>query len=156
MSIRFETVGVEAAHLIAALHATAVDDAWNDLAFAETLGMSGMLACVALESDDNPVGFVLLRKVLDEAEVILVAVDRARRRQGIARRLLTHVLAEHDGLARAYLEVASDNLAAIALYQALGFTEVGRRRGYYKRAAGDPVDAHVMGISLPLPCRAGA
>lgn len=161
MTLKVRTAGIEAAALFAALHAAAVDDPWGQVAFAEVLGMSGMAGWLATggdgpAADGKPLGFLLVRQVLDEAEVILVAVDRTARRKGAARTLLRHALNGMEGVARVFLEVASDNPGAIALYRDLGFSDVGRRRGYYARPGGQAADAHVLGISLPFPCRTGA
>ncbi len=153
MTLTIETVGGAGADLLAALHAAAVDDPWDRSAFAETLAMAGMTARLAISDAGKPVGFILVRQVLDEAEVILVAVDRAARRQGTARALLCQALGQLDGVRQVFLEVASDNAAAIALYRGLGFTDVGRRRGYYARPGGQAVDAIVLGNSPPFPCR---
>ena len=47
-----------------------------------------------------------------------------------------------------FLEVAEDNIAALALYHRAGFAAVGRRRGYYHRAGAAPVDAQVLRLDL--------
>jgi len=71
-------------------------------------------------------------------------------RAGVAAGLL-------EGLARAarrgdakriFLDVAEDNEAARALYQKLGFAEVGRRKRYYQRAGAEPVDALTLAWTL--------
>ena len=98
-------------------------------------------------------GFALGRAVAGEAELITIAVDPARRRHGIGRRLLVAFAAEaaHRGATTAFLEVAADNAAALALYRANGWYETGRRRGYYARA-GSAVDAVMMARTLdPAP-----
>ena len=83
-----------------------------------------------------------------DVQIMDVAVDPAHRREGIARKLLSHVSydAQMLGCTTASLEVEDGNEAAIALYAALGFTEAGRRRGYY----GAGKDAIVMTAPLPL------
>lgn len=95
---------------------------------------------------DPALGFLLGRVVADEAEVLTLAVDPAARRQGTGARLVAAFLAHAAarGAARAFLEVAEDNSAAIALYRGAGFTEVGRRRGY----AAPGVDALVLARGL--------
>lgn len=83
-----------------------------------------------------------------DVQILDVAVDAAHRREGIARKLLSHVSydAQMLGCTSASLEVEADNAAAIALYGQLGFTQVGVRRGYY----GAGRDALVMSAELPL------
>jgi ribosomal-protein-alanine N-acetyltransferase len=49
---------------------------------------------------------------------------------------------------RIFLEVADDNIPALVLYSRIGFQEVGRRKGYYVRGVGPPVDALVLQLML--------
>ena len=81
----------------------------------------------------DPHGFALGRLMVDEAELLTFAVAPERRRGGIGRRLFEGFEAEavKRGAQRAFLEVASGNTAAISLYRNAGYTEVGRRPGYY-------------------------
>ena len=72
--------------------------------------------------------------VADELHVTAVAVDPSARRGGHGRRLLAELLqrALQEGAARATLEVACDNKAAVALYAGGGFRTAGTRSGYYR------------------------
>ena len=78
--------------------------------------------------------------MLDEAEVLTLAVRPHARRHGRGRALVQAAadLLAHAGAAELRLEVAADNAAALALYAACGFEPTGRRRGYYARGAGAP------------------
>lgn len=130
---------------LARLHAEAFDAPWPTEAFVDLLAQPGVATL------GGPDGFILIRIVADEAEILTLAVRPAARRRGLARRLVETAadLARRSGAARLFLEVAEDNAAARALYAAAGFQTVGRRAGYYARAAGPPVDALVL--TLPLP-----
>jgi ribosomal-protein-alanine N-acetyltransferase len=79
------------------------------------------------------VGYLCLWAVADEVHVTNLAVDPARRGEGIGRFLLGTLLARHRALGarRAFLEVRPGNVEARRLYEGLGFRVVGRRRGYY-------------------------
>ncbi len=138
-------VGAEASAGLARLHATAFEPAWSaeDLAGALTSPFS-----FALQAGERPVGFILARAVADEGEILTLAVDPAARRQGAGLALVRAAgrVALAAGAQTLWLEVAEDNAAALALYAAAGFEEVGRRRAYYPRACG-PADA------LTLRCR---
>ncbi|MFH5775740.1 ribosomal protein S18-alanine N-acetyltransferase [Paracoccus sp. NGMCC 1.201697] len=81
----------------------------------------------------RPAGFLIGRTVVDEAELLTVAVSPDARRQGIGRALLAEFreTSRQRGAVEAFLEVASDNAAAQALYLADGWREVGTRRNYY-------------------------
>jgi ribosomal-protein-alanine N-acetyltransferase len=72
--------------------------------------------------------------VVDELHITAVAVDPARRRQGLGGRILRALLQEGmaQGAAHATLEVAEGNQAARGLYEACGFQTAGVRRAYYR------------------------
>lgn len=94
--------------------------------------------------------FALIRVIADEAELLTIATHPDAQRQGLARHRMTlwQDRAAELGATRAFLEVASDNQPALALYTACGFDPCGRRPGYYPRAAGQPVDAILMARTL--------
>lgn len=94
----------------------------------------------------RPRGFLLGRSVADEAELLTLAVAPDARRTGIASELLREFAATSRarGAAQAFLEVASDNAGAIALYAGAGWRNAGRRRNYY--ASG--IDALLMWRAL--------
>lgn len=94
----------------------------------------------------HPQGFALFRQVLDEAELLTLAIDPDHRRQGIAAHLLQDGLTQlaDAGAVVCFLEVAADNAAAIALYQCAGFKILTKRAGYYRSSDGKQIDALVM------------
>lgn len=129
---------------MAVLYARAFPESrpWTAAEIAALLAAPGF--AVASEA-----GFALGRSVAGEAELVTVAVDPSARRAGRGRALLTafEARARSLGADTAFLEVADDNVAALALYRASGWTETGRRRGYYHRKTG-PVDAVTMSKTL--------
>jgi ribosomal-protein-alanine N-acetyltransferase len=118
------------AQVMAELHAAAFppEARWGRDAMALQLGLTGATGLVAPAG-----GFVLVRNVLDEAEVLTLAVHPQCRRLGIGRALMLAAIGclEQAGVAALFLEVAEENAAAQALYAAIGFQQVGLRRGYY-------------------------
>jgi [ribosomal protein S18]-alanine N-acetyltransferase len=95
-------------------------------------------------------GFVMGRAIAGEAEVLTLAVAPDHRRQGVARGLMQAFAAHalQASAETAFLEVAADNVAAIALYLSLGYTQAGRRKGYFETPAGSRIDALVMAKPL--------
>lgn len=93
--------------------------------------------------------FALGRVILDEAELLTLAVDPPLRRTGLGRSCLIDFesAARAGGATRAFLEVAEDNAPARALYRAGGWTETGLRRAYYRTENGR-VDAVLMRKTL--------
>jgi ribosomal-protein-alanine N-acetyltransferase len=128
------------APVFAALHAQAFPhEPWDEASFATMLAQPGMLGFL-----DERGGFLLLRIVLDEAEIITIGV--IPRRQGIATALMMQGIAaaRAAGVAKIHLEVAEDNSSARALYARLGFTLTGRRKAYYATGA----DALTLALDL--------
>jgi len=138
------------AEAMSAVHASAFDAAWDAPAFRGLLDRPGSLAFVAIGHQDGAVlGFILGQVAADEVEVLSIAVTPSARRFGLGRQLLSALLeaAADRGVATLHLEVAADNVAALALYEAEGFAVSGRRKGYYVRATGR-ADAVLMSRAL--------
>ena len=95
--------------------------------------------------------FALGRVVAGEVELLTIATHPVFQRRGLARQIMTDWLSRAIELKgdTAFLEVATDNTPARALYDSFGFAQVGCRTGYYPRESGPAVDALVL--SRPLP-----
>jgi ribosomal-protein-alanine N-acetyltransferase len=115
------------------------DDPWPAVAFHRELA-SKHNHYVGARSGDLLVGYGgiarLGRKPPFEYEVHTIGVDPAYQGRGIGRRLLDTLLEFADG-GVVYLEVRTDNEAAIALYRSVGFEQVGLRRRYYRISGAD-------------------
>ena len=111
---------------------------WDEDGVKATLRGTANSGLVALE-DGQQIGHILYCRVIDEVEILTVAVDSAYRRQGIGYELLRHTSALTQAKIM-HLEVRATNTPAIALYRKLGFEDVGRRKAYYR----DGEDAIVM------------
>jgi [ribosomal protein S18]-alanine N-acetyltransferase len=115
------------------------DDPWPAVAFNRELA-SKHNHYVGARTAGTLVGYAgisrLGRKPPFEYEVHTIGVDTAYQGRGIGRRLLEELLAFADGGA-VYLEVRTDNEAAIALYRSTGFVQIGLRRHYYRVSGAD-------------------
>lgn len=94
----------------------------------------------------RPRGFALGRVIVDEAELLTIAVDPSVQGCGVGAKLLQDFeqTATAQGASRAFLEVAKDNLAAVTLYTRAGWTACGTRVDYYSRPDGTTCDAILM------------
>lgn len=133
-------VSMDCSHVaaVAALEKTCFSDPWSESSIASELKNPLSHWLVAL-ADSKVVGYVGSQSVMGESDMMNVAVDPDYRRMGIAYRLieaLIAALAEKDNHSLA-LEVRASNTPAIALYGKMGFTEVGRRRNYYRNPRED-------------------
>ncbi len=125
-------------------------DPWSRASFEAALDEQRMRFLVVDETGDaemtgavDPaarlVGYVVALLLIEEAEVANIAVVPRVRGQGIGGRLLDQVTADAAdlGVQSLYLEVRESNIAARALYDSRLFTQVGRRRGYYRHPVED-------------------
>ncbi len=137
------------ANALARIHAACFAAPWNASVFAEFLRAGGSFAFLA-SAGRAFAGFILCRVIADEAEVLTLAILPSQRRRGLARRLLAAgaSVAGARGATALFLEVADDNLPAVALYRMELFVSVGRRAGYYAASGETPVDALVMRRAL--------
>lgn len=138
----------ENAIALADLHRLCFDDPWDAQAIARLAGGTGF----ALVHGQTPEGFVLARTAAGEAEILTLAVRPNLRRKGIARALMHEAarLSFDRGARAIFLEVDAENLAALTLYDRLGFARVGERKGYYRLPKGRLGDALVLKRDLPL------
>jgi len=116
-----------AAAALAAMHAACFpEEPWDEASFLTLLTQPGMTGLI-----DERGGFLLLRTVLDEAEIITIGATTPR--QGIATALLTAALTQAAATAvrKIHLEVAAKNTPARALYEKFGFVQTGLRKRYY-------------------------
>jgi ribosomal-protein-alanine N-acetyltransferase len=100
------------------------------------------------------VGYALLMMVLDEAHLLNLSIAKAHQKQGLGRMLLEHMIkiAQTHKATNLFLEVRTSNVAAIALYENIGFNEMAIRRGYYpadpKHFKNGREDAILMGLAI--------
>lgn len=150
MSRRIEPIAPTAVEALAVLHRGCFpDDPWDAPALARIMALSGGFGWLAWE-EEEPAGFILVRDLGNECEILSLGVVPRSRRRGVAHDLLQTAIAEASRrrLPSMVLEVAVDNDAASDLYAALGFTVVGRRARYYRRPDGR-ADALILRLALP-------
>jgi ribosomal-protein-alanine N-acetyltransferase len=112
------------------------DDPWSELAFQSELDF-GNTYLGAFVDGERLVGYAGM-SIAEDASVHNIGVDPAWQRKGIGRALLVALLdlADERGLP-VFLEVRTDNIPAITLYESHGFTRIGLRRKYYQPSGAD-------------------
>ena len=94
-------------------------------------------------------GYLIVRKILDEYEILELATNIKNLRKGIASKLLKRLIekAKKEDINKVFLEVSENNIAAIKLYLKLGFCKLGCRKNYYKTSNGFQ-DAFIMVLKI--------
>jgi ribosomal-protein-alanine N-acetyltransferase len=143
------------APVLAAVHDQGFDHPWSASDFATLLDDPTIHAWVGLQGEAQvPVALLLCQVVIDEAEILTICTNPNARRQGWGNHLMTNASTalQAAGVTQWFLEVATDNTPAQALYRAHGFEQVGLRKGYYAPLIpnGPQRDALVMRAPLSL------
>ncbi|MFO1184821.1 MAG: ribosomal protein S18-alanine N-acetyltransferase [Bauldia sp.] len=139
---------------IADIHARSFTTGWSAEEFAAFASDQRVTALVLRHrrqlGGQEVVGFIVCRTVAGEAEILTVAVDPRQRRRGYGRLLIETALRRvyQEGAGALFLEVDETNAAAIKLYRALGFAQVGERKAYYADGNGRRTSALVMRVQL--------
>ncbi|WP_035832274.1 GNAT family N-acetyltransferase [Kaistia adipata] len=142
------------AELLAEIHAGGFRRGWSadeiDGLLADATVSGRVLRRETIFGARRPQGFILIRTVADQAEVLTIAVAPASRGRGYGRQLMEDALRGlyRDLVPEIFLEVDEGNAAAVALYRSLGFVEVGRRKGYYGDGKGPGGTALVLRLQL--------
>ena len=153
LDFAIEPLAPDDAASVAILHAEDFSRPWGAdefLALMRQDTVFGFAARIVGRPGAQPAGFILARMAAGEAEILTVAVARAHRRVGLGRQLMDAVLRRLHGerAETLFLEVDEVNAPALALYRRLGFTEVGRRKGYYPKDGGAATGALVLRLDL--------
>ena len=131
---------MSAAHVsqIAQLEKLCFSDPWSEKSIESELSCRLSLWLVALDGD-GVVGYVGSQTVIDETDMMNIAVHPEYRRRGIAEALIDALInaLREKGSRALSLEVRASNDPAIALYQKMGFSQVGRRPNYYRNPRED-------------------
>ena len=132
-----EIVRMNESHVsaVAELEKQNFSDPWPDIAVRSELTNKLALWLVAMENGEV-VGYVGSQTVLQEADMMNIAVADTHRRRGIAKMLVEELIRQLDAY-QLSLEVRASNAPAIALYETLGFHQVGLRRNYYRNPKED-------------------
>ncbi len=135
------------ASCVAGLEALCFPCGWDEGQYREALQEGTVFGAVCLDADGDIIGYAAASGVLDEMEILNVAVRADRRRMGAASLLLCAVLQEacERNIVICHLEVRKGNVPARTLYEHAGFIQAGLRKKYY---ADNGEDALIMTLDL--------
>jgi ribosomal-protein-alanine N-acetyltransferase len=135
--------------LVVKNEADAYDHPWTKRIFIDCLRAG--YQCWVLANKQQIVAHGVMSVAIGECHLLTLCVSPEFQRQGLARKLFNILLERAFKLEAGvcFLEVRSSNAAAIALYQSMGFIQIGERKNYYPDGTGRE-DALILSASLPL------
>ena len=136
--MKYTDMKAEHVSQVAQLEKLCFADPWSEMSIASELQSIWSYWVVAV-CDDEVVGYIGSQSSIDESDVMNIAVHPDWRRQGIAEQLIEHLISQlkNRGSQALMLEVRASNAPAIALYEKLGFRQVGLRKNYYRNPKED-------------------
>lgn len=115
---------------------------WSATQFQDALAS---YQCTVYAQAHQVLGFCILQPVLDEANLLLMAIHPSEQGKGLGYALLDHSIAQlKNNPIQIFLEVRESNKAAIALYEKSGFHQIDLRKNYYPNADGSKEHAIIM------------
>ena len=125
---------------------------WKAESYRQIVNEELGLAVTVAEVGEEVIGFLIYRSLgAGEVEILNLAVAAEHRRRGFGRDLVGQLLSQTRSV---FLEVRASNAGAISFYRQLGFSEIGRREGYYAIPREDGVQMRfqdLQGASSPPP-----
>lgn len=137
-----EIVPFSKSHLtsIAELEKICFSDPWSEELFSELVNNPLSVFITAVD-DSKVTGYAVMYHVLDEGQIMNIAVSPLNRRNGTASKLLDYLMnySKSHGIVFMTLEVRESNVPARSLYKKFGFFEVGKRKNYYSAPTEDAI-----------------
>jgi ribosomal-protein-alanine N-acetyltransferase len=145
--VTFKPMTMDDLGAIMQIEPTIYSHPWTRGNFSDSL-KSGYSAWMMMQGQ-TVIGYALMMMVLDEAHLLNISVAKAYQKQGFGRMILDkmQMVAKQYHAANMFLEVRASNIAAISLYESVGFNEMSIRRNYYPAKQGRE-DAVLMGLAL--------
>jgi ribosomal-protein-alanine N-acetyltransferase len=146
-SIRFRPMSLADVPAVAAVERASYAFPWSEGVFRDCVRVGYF--CRVIEAAGEVAGYGIMSCGAGEAHILNICVRSDLRSGGVGRRLMLYLLerAREQHMQDVFLEVRPSNSVAIRLYERLGFTRVGLRKGYYQ-AAGGREDALVYKLVL--------
>lgn len=148
-SIRFASMVAADVEAVVAVENDVYPFPWTRGNFLDSLA-SGHQSWVMRELDGRLAGYFLQMPMVDEIHLLNITVRPDLHGQGMGRKLLEHAiqLARSVGMQSMLLEVRPSNHKALAVYEHVGFVQIGMRKNYYPAPANSREDAIVMRLPL--------
>lgn len=123
------------------ISAQAFSQSWSQEALQKEVS-NPVASYFVAEDNGQIVGYAGMWQVIDEGEVINIAVRKEDRRKGLGEALLKKLLQEAEirQIINVFLEVRESNIPALNLYTSMGFKVIGRRKDYYHEPTEDGIN----------------
>jgi len=153
--IQYQQIHAKNACDMSNIHAKCFDRGWSEQEFLSLLSQNGTFGFLAFDSQkSSAVGFILLRLIKGECEILTFCTAPNLQQMGIGTALLKMTIKHLSNTIchKIFLEVCHTNKRAISLYCKFNFQQVGIRKKYYKNKDGQAFDALVLEYDFNKNC----
>jgi ribosomal-protein-alanine N-acetyltransferase len=114
---------------------------WTETSIAYEISQAQSVCFVAIDESQRIIGHVYMRQIIDEGDIINIAVRKSHRNQGVGTHLMQKLIedAKSQGVIKITLDVRKSNEPAINLYKKFGFSAEGIRKSYYDQPSEDGI-----------------
>jgi [ribosomal protein S18]-alanine N-acetyltransferase len=146
--LRFRKMRMDDIPAILAIEKQVYNYPWSEGIFKDCMRIG--YSCLVCDGIDGVIGYGILTFAANEAHIMNVCVSPDEQGQGYGRRMIEQLIevARSTEADSVFLEVRPSNEAAIALYEKMGFNEIGIRKDYYPAHKGTREDALMFGLEL--------
>lgn len=122
---------------------------WSEEIFKDCFSVLSYSCWVCDDLEEKVVGYAILSVAAGEAHILNISVDPQTQGLGVGRKMMEHLIEIAAKKAETmFLEVRPSNTKAQALYESLGFNEIGVRKGYYPAENNAREDAIMLALEL--------
>ena len=148
MNLQIRKMRLEDIPVIVQLDQISFSLPWPERSFRYELTNNPASRSWVAEADGRVVGMIVGWMLVDEMHIATIATHPDYRRQGVASKLLSHILLEsiEEGAQTSFLEVRESNFAAQEMYRKFGYEKTGRRRRYYRDNDEDAILMHLNSL----------
>ena len=149
MNLQIRKMHLEDIPVVVQLDQISFSQPWPERSFRYELTNNPASRSWVAEVDGHIAGMVVGWMLVDEMHIATIATHPDYRRQGIASKLLSHILLQSidEGAQTSFLEVRESNYAAQEMYRKFGYEKTGRRRRYYRDNDEDAILMHLDSLS---------
>lgn len=122
---------------------------WSEEIFKDCFSVLSYSCWVCEDTEKNVVAYAVLSVAVGEAHILNISVDPATQGLGVGRKMMEHLIeCARKNAQTLFLEVRPSNTRAQALYESLGFNEIGIRKNYYPAENNTREDAIMLALEL--------
>jgi ribosomal-protein-alanine N-acetyltransferase len=137
--MEIKSAKADCADALSYIHNNCFNEKWSENEFKTLMENEKLWKFFVAENEKEPIGYISSYLIVDEANIVNIAVLEKYRKMGYGSLILEKFISfcKENGILKIMLEVRKSNIGAIALYEKYGFYKVGESKNHYKNPTED-------------------